>query len=131
MPVHHVSHIAVYGTLRPGQRAGEIMSSLDNVAYVSPCVIPGRIYNLGTFPGLKEEDGTVVGDLFSVSTNTSMINALALLDRYEGYLEGRERNLYIRKAIKLIHPELYAWVYVYAHETQLVSLIPNGDWRTR
>ena len=125
-------YIAVYGTLRPMERAGEMMANLPDIFHVTDCVIPGRIYNLGAYPGLKEEEGEVLGDLFTVSNPASLAKALAVLDRYEGYQEGSDNNLYIRKSVKLIFPAtVKAWVYFYNHPVNPDSLIKGGDWSTR
>jgi len=104
--------VYVYGTLRPGD--GE------------PHVIPGQIFDLGWFPGLKmlspDKGEFVVAERVEVSDDQ-----LTSLDSYEGYYPSDPRNsLYIRV------PYLDGWTYIYnkplASETH--KLIPGGDWLT-
>ena len=99
--------IAVYGTLRPA--AGEAVD------------IPGKIYDLGWFPGLvmDNSDTVVKGTWIEVDDVR-----LAKLDRYEGYNEDRpESSLYLRK------PFQGGWVYVYNRSiVDLGDFIESGDW---
>ena len=103
----NVKHkIAVYGTLRPA--TGQAVE------------IPGKIYDIGWFPGLVMDDsGTVVtGTWIEVDDNR-----LEELDRYEGYnRNNHESSLYLRKPFK------DGWVYVFNRTISNQPLIESGDW---
>lgn len=103
----NVKHkIAVYGTLRPA--TGEAVE------------IPGKIYDLGWFPGLVlDNSNTVVKGTWIEVDDVR----LAQLDRYEGYHEDRpESSLYLRKPFK------DGWVYVYNRSIGSRDFIESGDW---
>ena len=107
-----IHELYCYGTLRPGK--AEIHH------------VPGRLYNLGWFPGIALDEplgphtGYVVCERITVDDTR-----LADLDRYEGYdsndLKG---SLYIRT------PYRGGWIYVYNHPENFKAenLIPDGDW---
>lgn len=101
-------NVYVYGTLRPGN--GE------------PFVIPGEIYDLGWYPGLKllpETDGKfVVAERIEADDER-----LAKLDSYEGYYEDdHKHSLYLRV------PFLDGWVYVYNRPLEGRTPVLSGDW---
>lgn len=101
-------NVYVYGTLRPGN--GEVH------------VIPGVIYDLGWYPGLKmltpDKGKFVIAERLEVDDRR-----LEELDAYEGYdrLNPRE-SLYIRV------PYLDGWVYIYNRDLDKRQPIPDGDW---
>jgi len=99
--------VFVYGTLRPGD---------------SPVVpVPGVIYDLGWFPGLKL-------DLDSASfINCEVIEVsdagLARLDQYEGYdPKWPEDSLYIRQKFE------DGFIYVYNNDVSDRPVVESGDW---
>lgn len=98
-----MSHVLyVYGTLRRG----------------GPTVkIPGQLFNLGWFPGLKTYGpGEVVAERIEVDDLTA-------IDRYEGYCEeDRDGSLYVRK------PYLDGYLYEYNRDVNPVYKIESGDW---
>jgi gamma-glutamylcyclotransferase (GGCT)/AIG2-like uncharacterized protein YtfP len=123
--------VALYGTLRYGEE-GFIALGLDkHLEYISDCNIPGRIYDLGEYPGLLPEDGQVLGELYE----TLHAEALNILDEFEDYNEqSKENSLYIRTYINLIHPKTEAWVYMYnieydGNKIDLRNVIKSGDWK--
>jgi len=98
--------IAVYGTLRPTK--GEAVE------------IPGKIYELGWFPGLIMDDS---GDTVKGVWIEADDNHLKELDRYEGYNEDHPKSsLYIREAFK------DGWIYTYNRPIGNQPLIKSGDW---
>lgn len=95
----------VYGTLRPG---GE-----DTVR------IPGKLYDLGWFPGLKlewESEDTVVCERIEVDD-------WGAVDRYEGYNpDHSDTSLYIRR------PYMDGYIYEYNQQFNPVKRVMSGDW---
>lgn len=101
--------IYVYGTLRTGSKSATMVE------------IPGAMYDLGWYPGIKLCEGcnTVVKCERIVVDDEK----LAELDAYEGYRpENPDYSLYLRV------PVLDGEIYVYNHDVNPDSLIPDGDW---
>lgn len=106
----------MYGTLRPGN---------------SPTFeIPGELYDLGWYPGIKLVNPTnsrVVVEMLEVSDHK-----LKQLDQYEGYHENDEKSsLYLRREInvEIDTGPVKGWIYVYNHDiNSRFPYIPGGDW---
>lgn len=99
----------VYGTLRPGN--------------TETMYIPGRLYDLGWYPGLvldTPNPGLVAVERVSV-------DSLAPFDLYEGYHEANpECSLYLRQEVTVLG--VTGWVYVYNQKYDVNKLVPCGDW---
>lgn len=124
--------IAVYGTLRYGGRANHLMLGCE---YLGVDAVSGRMYNLGSYPGVKltdEREGhTVVVDLYKLPEEERVAkHILANLDRYEGYYEDDpSQSLYTRKKTLTLEGALDVLVYEYNHEVDhLDREIKTGDW---
>lgn len=85
-----------------------------------PCRIPGRLWDLGEYPGLVAGGGEVRGELFEADGPT-----LETLDAFE-----QEGSLYVRRQIRLIEPNIEAWVYFYNQTLDHAQPIAGGCWRT-
>jgi gamma-glutamylcyclotransferase (GGCT)/AIG2-like uncharacterized protein YtfP len=119
--------IAVYGTLRGGlglpDEPAEVRTMIRSVG---PCLIEGELYDLGEYPGLRLGRGEVVGELFEVAGGHA---ALAPLDTYEGFdPSDPDGSLYLRLRVRLLHPKVDAWTYVYNSAPPANARIPSGDW---
>ena len=106
--------IFVYGTLKTGQ-PNHIL--LENSKKLHNDMIDGRIYCLGNFPGLKQESGTVYGEIYEVDDNT-----LEKLDRLEGH-----PNFYTRQNI-ITQKGIDCQTYFYNHAVAKRHLIASGVW---
>lgn len=117
--------IAVYGTLRKG--AGNHHHFLRNAEclgeFSSEPVY--NLYDLGGFPGLREEGNTSVKmEVYAVDDTEA-----ALVDSLEGYVKGRQPHFYDKKEIET--PFGTASVYLYVREVEPEHLIDSGDWFNR
>lgn len=103
-----VERIAFYGTLmrRAEDRLAEAGVLPGDLELEGDCLVPGELYHLGNYPGLIEGSGAVPGELYRIRNQV----VLARLDDFEGVAE----NLYHRKAVALVSPEVVAWVYYYS-----------------
>jgi gamma-glutamylcyclotransferase (GGCT)/AIG2-like uncharacterized protein YtfP len=119
--------VAVYGTLRRGLGLPDLPATVSSIIRdVGPCLIEGELYNLGEYPGLRLGRGEVVGELFEVADGHG---AFALLDEYEGFDPADpDGSLYLRRRVRLLHPAVNAWVYVYNSEPPPEARIASGDW---
>lgn len=118
-------YIFVYGTLRKDERANRMMRKCE---YMGEDRIVGRIYDLGSFPGMKTvtrvfntEEPIVVGDVYQIP-DEDVINAL---DYYEGY-----PSLYNR-IVTYSESGMSVWVYVFNGHASEGTLIESGDWKHR
>lgn len=101
--------VLTYGTLRP--------FTDENIVRV-----PGHLYDLGSFPGIKldnSSDTRVTCEVIEVTDEE-----LERLDRYEGYRPSDPDNsLYIRRKL-----DWGPFIYEYNGPVHNEELVPSGDW---
>ena len=112
--------LAVYGTLMQGCGGDRRAGVAGALRYRGPCRIRGALWDLGKYPGLTAGEGEVLGELAELEDST-----LAALDAFED-----EGSLYVRRRVRLIEPEVEAWVYFYNQSPEGAQRIPGGCWRT-
>jgi len=109
-----------------GLGAMEALPAGKHLRFVCESQVQGVLYNLGSYPGLKEGAGLVKGEVYEVLSP----EVWTVLDPYEDYFpEDEAGSLYLRKSIKLMDEPGYAWTYIYNQEVDESSLIQDGDWR--
>jgi gamma-glutamylcyclotransferase (GGCT)/AIG2-like uncharacterized protein YtfP len=120
--------VAVYGLLRSGESGFERFGLAGAFAPLGPCVIPGRLYDLGAYPGLIDGPGKVVGELFEVRD----AGVMPALDAFEDYWpDDPDRSRYDRVQLRLLEPDREAWVYCWKLGLHEARLIESGDWFRR
>ena len=119
-------NLAVYGTLRKGEGASDM---LPPDGFVGPDKIAGKIYQLGWFPGVKLPERVDNPSLVTVDIVEGVTDEqLARCDAYEGYdPDNPEHSLFVRKQIKT-ESGRDVWVYEYAEAVDLATEIKSGDW---
>jgi gamma-glutamylcyclotransferase (GGCT)/AIG2-like uncharacterized protein YtfP len=119
------AYIALYGSLR---RHGEIRGKPDLSACLQPAgeaVIQGRLIDLGDYPGLVPGAASVQAELYLLVDR----RAVPIMDRFERYVPNDVRgSLYVRRALRLLRPNVEAWVYVYNRDVGDAPGVPGGDW---
>ena len=121
--------LAVYGTLMSGQ-AYEGRPDVERLMRpLGPCRMRGTLFSEGDYPWLVlTDDGEVSGELYEV---LDPAGTLTLLDDYEN--EGRHTvdgaGRYARRRVRLLEPDVEAWVYVWEGAPR-GEPIDDGDWRT-
>ena len=117
------SLLFVYGTLRPFVEIEMARWLRSFASHLGTATTPGRLYDLGAYPGMKTVRGgreRVVGDVYRV-TNPRVFR---VLDRYEANF-ARERCL-----VKLARGvRRTAWAYRYRHGVAGATRIASGDYR--
>mgnify|MGYP000435628716 CR=1 FL=1 len=114
----------VYGTLLSGLERSYV---LDGSIFISEATAIAKLYNLGDYPGIKNGDGIVHGELYDVDDIT-----LEELDQIEGFDSNNFNNsLYLRSEIRIIAPTIIIPVYSYFYNLQIDDemLIEDGDYR--
>ena len=128
------NHLFLYGTLMRsdvslgsrGLGAMEALPAGKYLRFVCESQVQGMLYDLGSYPGLKEGDGLVKGEVYEVLSP----EAWPILDPYEDFFpEDEEGSLYLRKPVELMDEPGHAWTYIYNHEVDESSLIHDGDWK--
>lgn len=112
--------LAVYGTLRPGGRAYAAFDLARRTRPLGHCRIPGRLIDLGGFPGLIDGTGVVIGDLLAIDDPL----LLGELDAYEGADYGRV-------TVRLIQPAVDALIWRWLGPVDGAAAVPGNDWAQR
>ena len=123
MTTPQVLPVAVYGTLRPGGRAWQAFDLASRTRHLGPCLIAGRIVDLGGYPGLippRTADDHVVGDLL-------VIDEIALIDELDAF----EGDGYVRETVTLIDPPIAAQLWRWVGGTDDAAPVPGNDWARR
>lgn len=127
-----VTLLFAYGTLR-GQLQRFLPTTLrDAVHLLGQATYRGRLYNLGTYPGVVPDPAhTVRGDLYALR-RPEAARIFAYLDAYEGCNPARpEAGEYRRVQDTVYLPSghsLKAWIYLYNGDLSGARLIPSGDY---
>jgi gamma-glutamylcyclotransferase (GGCT)/AIG2-like uncharacterized protein YtfP len=118
-------HLAVYGSLRAGLALPDQPDAGASLVDRGPCTIAGTLYDLGDYPALVPGAGRVVGELYELRDPA----VLAVLDRFEEYdVDDHAASMYVRRAVRLVDPQIEAWVYCFNGETGTRRPVPDGDW---
>jgi gamma-glutamylcyclotransferase (GGCT)/AIG2-like uncharacterized protein YtfP len=109
----------VYGTLRPGQAAYDLLA--PHVRDVTVATATGRLLAFETYPGLVDGDTTIAGELVTLVDPEA---AFARLDAYEGD-EFRRVLVDIRAGTDVVR----AWCYLLVDpDPDGATVVQSGDW---
>lgn len=122
--------IALYGSLMRGLGALEHLGISRALHFEGSCSIPGQLFDLGSYPGLRPGPGRVRGELHRLDPQQGL-SALARLDEFEDFDPLRpDASLYLRVRVDLLEPaDCSAWLYVYSRQPDSRLRISDGDWR--
>ena len=120
-----ITHLFVYGTLRPGDVRWPLLQPFVNGVGVAD-EVDGELYDTGLeYPAaVFGGTGRIVGDTFQLITET-LDHALAVLDEEEDTVDGLYRRVVIRTRGGRV-----AWAYEYGTGLTLAP-ITSGDWFVR
>jgi gamma-glutamylcyclotransferase (GGCT)/AIG2-like uncharacterized protein YtfP len=129
-----VNVIAVYGTLREGERNHRLMDGAERIGdgWVAGVLhdMPAGAFRPYAYPALLQGEGRVRVELYRL-TDASHLARLDALENYDPANEARSE--YVRRVEPVLDGPLErAWVYWYAADPdELGPIIPHGDWVTR
>ena len=110
--------VAVYGTLRKGQRNHYLLEQAD---YLFDDYIAGTLSNLGGCPAFHIDPTDL--DLVKVEVYEVDQTTLYDLDRLEGH-----PYMYKRIKVKLFNKEIQSYTYLYQDSIHNLPFIRSGDW---
>ena len=119
-----ITHLFVYGTLRPGQQRWPFLAPfvMDDGNDDS---VSGALYDTGNgYPAARfDRDGSIHGRVYSLRVDR-LDEALQLLDDVEGAVVDLFRRVAITTSAGV-----EAWAYQYCGETAFPA-ITSGNWLT-
>ena len=120
-----VHDLFIYGTLMPGLR---LEAEMHGAQRLGASCVPGRLVDVGRYPGLLQGQGTVTGEVYRVSDAQ-----LARLDEVEDMVVGdRAASQYWRERVQVRDGALagqQVWTYVYNRPVDGLTPITHGDYR--
>ena len=128
-------YLFVYGTLRESIQ-NHYANQLRSLARpVGLAYFQGLLFLVEDYPGLIDSDQAkhrVLGEVYSLPSGKQCCELLSLLNQYEecGPSDSAPTE-YVRveRSIKLLNGEiLTAYIYLYNHSTDELTLIESGDY---
>ena len=119
-----ISHLFVYGTLRPGQQRWPFLEPYISDEGHDDSVV-GALYNTGNdYPAARfDREGTIHGRVYPLRLDR-LDEALTLLDEVEGAVIDLFRRVEITTS-----SGIEAWAYQYCGDTAFPA-IESGNWLT-
>jgi gamma-glutamylcyclotransferase (GGCT)/AIG2-like uncharacterized protein YtfP len=119
--------IFVYGVLMRGfdlhhHMAGAVFEGLGWTS--------GTLVDLGRYPGLRDGEGRVEGELYRLEDPAASLEAL---DDVEAFDPADPQNSEYLRVVRDVHALdgtiAPAWVYLYNRATAGLPVVKGGDWR--
>lgn len=114
------ARLFTYGTLMRGYGLHRVLAG--GATFLEEGSVPGRLLDLGRYPGLIPGQGRVRGELYRLDDPA----LLAVLDRAEGVQFVRSRTTVTLARDRRAR----AWVYRYRGPRDRAVPIPDGDYRS-
>lgn len=120
---------AFYGTLMPAYRRH--MEDCSFGKSLGACMFRGDMYSVtGMFPAVVHGEGVVHGELWQPAA-WDYARAVENFDAIEGWRpDDPQWSHYRRERVRLLEPDIEAWVYVYNHPVAGMIKVEDGDWMT-
>ncbi|MFT7120458.1 MAG: gamma-glutamylcyclotransferase (GGCT)/AIG2-like uncharacterized protein YtfP [Neolewinella sp.] len=123
-------HLFVYGTLLTGIPSSMSRFLLRRARLVGKATIPGKLYDLGMYPGYIPGDaGTVKGELFLLN-ETQAVQTMEMLNAYES-VTGAPEDEYKKVTVKAKVGDggsFEAMTYEFTKSVEGKMVIPLGDY---
>ena len=122
-PTRRDQLLFVYGTLRPFVDIAMAKWLRSNARHLGSATTPGRLYDLGAYPGMRVARGRrerVVGDVYRIAK----ARVFRVLDRYEARFVRERCVVQLARGGRKI-----AWAYRYRYSVASGARIASGDYR--
>ncbi len=124
-----MSYLFVYGTLRKGFAHPMARFLAERARHVEAAKAPGRLYDLGLYPGMLEPaapDDWVHGDLFELTDDEATLKAL---DHYESlHAQPPMFERVSGDVVTATGETMRAWYYLYRRVVSEAQRLASGDW---
>jgi pyruvate carboxylase len=128
-------YLFLYGTLRPADAPEEIRPAVQGLRTVDEGSLPGRLYDLGEYPGAVidlEAEQRILGTVFELPADAAV---LSRMDQYEGFYPGNlGESLFVRvrQRVELESGgSVECWIYEYNQPPLGARVITSGRWRRK
>ena len=134
-----IDSMFVYGTLRKQEFRERVMDEISRES--TDIAIRAKMYDIGAFPAITLEDGTVSGELHRIKENPDYIETLDGIEGFENDVDGiikaqngefkkyGKSSMYLRVLIN--SGEGMCWTYVWNGTVENYKAIQSGDWKDR
>ena len=115
-----------------GERLGHLIQAAGPQT-VLPARTPGRLVNLGDYPGLipaRRSGQWVFGECAEFESLDSLLPQLDFIEEYRP--DAESKSLYLRRSVPVVLDdgrESWAWAYLYNRPYDPQRIIRGGDWR--
>ena len=117
-----IDSMFVYGTLRKQECREHEMRKISLES--KDISIRAKMYDIGAFPAITLEDGTVHGEIHKIKAEPHSFDVLDCIENFNRYDES---SLYHR--ILINSSEGVCWTYVWNGSTDNYKTIQSGDWK--
>lgn len=116
-----MSYIGVYGTLKKGHRANDLLENSDFIGTFKEA-IPFQMYNLGAYPALIKDsvNNIITLEVYKVEDPVT----LQRLDRYEGY-----PSLYQKSHINVENMDVIIYTMEDKEYVNDSLIVKSGNWK--
>jgi len=118
--------IFVYGLL---MRGFDLHHHMAGAVFTSEGWTRGTLVAVGQYPGLRDGDGRVAGELYRLEDPAASLEAL---DDVEAFDPADPQHSEYLRVMRDVHAAdgsiLEAWVYLYNRATSGMPVIESGDW---
>ena len=119
-----IDSMFVYGTLRKQECREHEMRKISLES--KDITIRATMYDIGAFPAITLEDGTVHGEIHRIKPEPHSFDTVDCIENFNGYDES---SLYHR--ILINSSEGMCWTYVWNDSTANYKIIQRGNWKNR
>jgi len=77
-------HLFVYGTLRRGSNNQFARLLAERAHFVGPARVSGRLYDFGSYPGARREEGSIIGEIVRLDPLGELLGVLESVENCPG-----------------------------------------------
>ena len=123
-----LQHVFVYGTLMRGESRWPQLEPWSS-SEVEEGHIMGRLYHLGTYPGVRlDESGVVHGELHRCEDIEKTLETLDLVEGHDEYQPGEGLYVRVPVSVQTVNGVVWAWTYVINDAPNPSTWLQDGRW---